>query len=175
MHPWYPIEQKSIPVVVEENPNEEEANGGDTAQEEANIRDRKSSENSARSTEGTEGGSSEHKISQEFSLEKEKEVTSQDTKAEENVQYLEDCRLSKILLLLIESHFCKKDNDSQTQNRKISFSFLFIRILNMSMFSHIFNDKKWVKHYLQVLLSKEFRPSNFWMYYRMANKGDVEE
>ena len=45
----------------------------------------------------------------------------------------------------------------------------------MSMFSHLFKDKEWVKHYLEVLLSEEFDQDKFWMYYRRANKGDVEE
>lgn len=45
----------------------------------------------------------------------------------------------------------------------------------MSMFSHLFEDKEWVIYYLKILLSEEFDQDKFWMYYRRANKGDVEE
>ena len=161
-HPWYPQEKKA----AEEPVVSEEATESEQGVDEGEMRDRKDSQTSSKSTEGTEG-SLENKISQEFSVETEKIEAS-------NVQYLCDARLSKVLLLLIEAQFCHKNPEGIDAN-EISFSFLFIRILNMSMFSHLFKDKEWVRHYLKVLLSEEFDQDKFWMYYRCANKGDVEE
>ena len=93
---------------------------------------------------------------------------------EQEIEYLEDSRLSKLILLLIEQHFVNKEQVYE-KNSGIYFSFFFIRILNMSMFSHLFNNKEWVKHNLRIMLSEEFNQDKFWMYYRRANKGDVEE
>ena len=76
--------------------------------------------------------------------------------------------MARLILLLLE---VKLDKEAQ----KFNLALFFVRILNISMFSELFKHKKWIKHHLATLLSEPIGVNTYWMYYKLANKGDIEE
>lgn len=79
---------------------------------------------------------------------------------------LKTLNMSKVLLLLIEI----KLNDFEHEPW---IAFFFLKILNISMFASLFNEKEWVDHHLRVFLKSDKK--DYWMYYKSAEIGDIEE
>ena len=81
---------------------------------------------------------------------------------------LEKAELDRLILLILET----KLEDHRLQK---GLAWLWIRVLNMSMFSHLFKHKKWIFKHLKLFIEDPFEKKANWMYYKPASKGDTEE
>ena len=81
------------------------------------------------------------------------------------------------LLLLICFDNIQAYNESQEEidNHMIDFSFLFAKLLNLSMFKDLVNETEWFKLLLVELCKMKFLENRFWLLFTPIGQNDYEE